>query len=341
MRKRLIAALLAAVLLLTGCSTAGQNKVNRYNASFLNIFDTVTTIVGYAETEDEFKKTAEDVRDKLLVYHQLFDIYNDYAGIANLKTINDNAGVAPVKVDQKIIDLLKFCRDMSAASDGAVNIAMGSVLSLWHDAREAGIDDPDNAVLPDKAALAEAATHTSFDTIIIDEAASTVYISDPAERLDVGAVAKGWAVERVCEDSPDGLLVSVGGNVKATGPKADGTDWVAGIQNPDDANAYLNTVYVRDVSVVTSGDYQRYYTVGGVRYHHIIDQSTLFPASYWRSVTILCRDSGLADALSTALFTLPQDKGQALLDKFDAEALWMDMSGQLIYSPGFKDYIKN
>ena len=145
----------------------------------------------------------------------------------------------------------------------------------------------------------------------------------------------------MCEDSPDGLLVSVGGNVKATGPKADGTDWVAGIQNPDDANAYLNTVYVRDVSVVTSGDYQRYYTVGGVRYHHIIDQSTLFPASYWRSVTILCRDSGLADALSTALFTLPQDKGQALLDKFDAEAMWMDMSGQLIYSPGFKDYIKN
>ena len=340
MKKRIIALLLSLVFVLTGCQAAEKNDLKRYNASFLDTFDTVTTIVGYAKSEDEFKKTAEDMRDILVTYHQLFDIYNDYTGIANIKTINDNAGIAPVKVDKKIIDLLLFCREMNASTGGSVNVAMGSVLSLWHNAREAGINDPENAALPSRAALEEAAKHTSFDSIIIDEAASTVFITDPAMSLDVGAVAKGWAVERVSEELPAGLLLSVGGNVKSTGPKPDGADWVAGIQNPDNPDAYLNTVYVKNVSVVTSGDYQRYYTVDGVRYHHIIDSTTLMPASYWRCVTILCEDSGLADALSTALYNLPQDKGQALLDKYGAEALWMDLSGQIFYSPGFNNYIK-
>lgn len=110
---------------------------------------------------------------------------------------------------------------------------------------------------------------------------------------------------------PAGLLISVGGNVCATGPKPEtGQPWVVGIQNPDAPEEYLHTIYVEDFSVVTSGDYQRYFTVDGVAYHHIIDPDTLFPADYWRSVTILCPDSGLADALSTALFTLPQQEGR-------------------------------
>ena len=92
--------------------------------------------------------------------------------------------------------------------------------------------------------------------------------------------------------------------------------------------------------MVTSGDYQRYYTVDGMRYHHIIDPDTLLPAAYWRSVTIVCADSGLADALSTALFTLPQEEGQALLNRWDAQAMWVDASGQQFYSPGFSDLIR-
>ena len=92
--------------------------------------------------------------------------------------------------------------------------------------------------------------------------------------------------------------------------------------------------------MVTSGDYQRYYTVNGVRYHHIIDPDTLFPAGYWRSVTILCTDSGLADGLSTALYTLDQAAGQALLDRYGAEAMWVDAQGQEFFSPGFSRSIR-
>lgn len=141
--------------------------------------------------------------------------------------------------------------------------------------------------------------------------------------------------------APDGLLLSVGGNVRATGPKPGGENWVVGIQAPGgESGAFLHTLYVRDVSVVTSGDYQRYYTVGGVRYHHIIDPTTCRPAAYWRAVTVLCADSGLADALSTALFTLPQAEGQALLDRYGAEAMWVDASGGEVFSPGFSAYLR-
>ena len=336
---------LLLLLLLAGCTgtpaATPSPGLTRYEATFLTLFDTVTTIKGYAADEAEFQAIAQEIHDGLLEYHQLYDIYNEYPGVVNLKTANDAAGGPPVKVEQPILDLLLFCREVYTETEGMVNAAMGSVLSLWHEAREAGINDPEHAALPDRAALEEAALHTDFSAVVIDEEASTVQITDPETRLDVGAIAKGYAVEQVCRQAPAGLLVSVGGNVRATGPKADGQPWVVGIQSPDgDGEDFLHTLELSQGSVVTSGDYQRYYTVDGVRYHHIIDPATLSPAAYWRSVTIVCADSGLADALSTALFTLPQAEGQALLDRWDAQAMWVDASGQQFYSPGFSDLIR-
>lgn len=337
-RKILAAALL--ICLLTGCAApTAQSGPTVYEATFLTLFDTVTTIKGAARSEDAFSDIAQSIHDELLRYHQLFDIYNDYEGLNNIKTINDQAGIAPVVVDEAIIELLTDCREYYELTGGKVNVAMGSVLHLWHVARNAGIDDIANAKLPDMDALEEAAKHTSFDSIVIDEAASTVYISDPDARLDVGAVAKGWAAQRAAEHAPEGLLLSVGGNVCATGPKSEGTPWVIGVQNPDGGD-YLHTLYVSGGSVVTSGDYQRAYMVDGKMYHHIIDPETLMPSEYWRSVTIVCDDSGLADALSTALFLMPQSEGQALLDQCGAMAMWVDAEGGIYYSPGFEELIR-
>ena len=340
--KRLISLILAACLLLSGCNKKPEQK--KYNATYLTLFDTVTTIVGFADSEAAFTAQAQKIHDALLVYHQLFDIYTDYEGINNLKTINDNAGIAPVKVDEKIILLLKGCKSYFEFTGGKVNVAMGSVLRLWHEARNDGINDPANAYLPDADALAEAAKHTDPNNIIIDEEASTVYLADPQMRLDVGAIAKGWAAEEVAEAAPAGLLISVGGNVCATGPKdTSGTPWVIGIENPDGGD-YLHTIYVGSGSVVTSGDYQRAYGVDGKVYHHIIDPNTLFPSAYWRSVTIVCPQSTLADALSTALFLLPLEEGQALLDKAasmgGAEAMWVDANGNIYYSDNFQAMIR-
>ena len=335
MKRKACSLLLAVLLLLTGCAgEAAPAEQTRYEASFLSLFDTVTTMVGYADSEEAFRATAQSIHDELLVYHQLFDIYNDYPGINNLKTVNDQAGSAPVKVDRKIIDLLLFCKEMEQATKGMVKVAMGSVLSLWHAARTDGLNNPAAAALPDRDALEAAAGHTDLDAVCIDEAASTVYLSDPDMRLDVGAVAKGYAVEQVCRNAPEGLLISVGGNVCSTGPKPDGSAWVVGLQNPD-GEGNLHTIYTESGAVVTSGDYQRYYTVDGVTYHHIIDPQTLMPGTKWRTVSVLCQDSGIADALSTALFLLTQEEGQQLLEQFDAEAMWLDADGNEYFSPGF------
>ena len=319
--------LLILCFLLGGCAPAAQKQ---YNAVYLDLFDTVTTIIGSGDSEEQFRQEAQKIYEQFLVYHRLFDIYSDYEGINNLKTVNDQAGIAPVKVDSAIIELLLDCKAYYELTDGKVNAAMGSVLKLWHEARNHGIENPDDAKLPDGDALAQAAEHISFKSIVIDEKASTVYISDPKASLDVGAIAKGWAAQRVAENAPKWMLISVGGNVCATGAKADGSAWVVGVQNPD-GGEYLRKISITDGAVVTSGDYQRTYTVDGKQYHHIIDPATGMPSTYWRSVTVVCADSALADALSTALFVLPLEEGKALAEECGAEVLWLDADG-IVYT---------
>lgn len=341
--KRIFGIFLIFSLLLTGCSVpaATADNTRQYTATFLNLFDTVTTIIGRAESEEAFKEKAQAIHDDLLYYHERFDIYNDYEGLNNIKTINDNAGIAPVKVDQAIIDLLLDCKEFYDLTGGKVNVMMGSVLRLWHEARSDGINDPPHAALPSMEALREAAGYCGFELLQINAEASTAYITDPNARLDVGAVAKGWATQQAAENAPEGMLISVGGNVCATGPKlSDGTPWVIGIQDPDAADKNLHTVFAAKTSVVTSGDYQRAYVVDGKSYHHIIDPETLMPAGYWRSVSVICPDSGLADALSTALFLMDLDAGRELAEQSGAEVLWVAADGTEYQTHGFQEMLR-
>jgi len=342
MKKNCVLWLLVVALCLgiAGCGGPGGRK-KQYSATYLTLFDTVTTVVGMDESETAFRKKAQNIHDELLAYHRLFDIYHEYEGLNNLKTVNDRAGITPVKVDRAILELLTDCKRFYELTEGKVNVAMGSVLSLWHEARNAGLADPAGAALPDETALEAAADHMDLSCVVIDEEVSTVFITDKKTRLDVGAIAKGWAVQRVAENAPEGLLISVGGNVVATGPKdSKGSPWVVGIQDPDDADGYLHTVRVTGGAVVTSGDYQRTYTVAGKQYHHIIDPETRMPGEYWSSVTVVCGDSGMADALSTALFLLPLEAGQNLADSCNAQVLWVDSQGIAYMTPGFQKLLR-
>ena len=337
--KRLCALVLTLSMLLCGCTGAGEEQ-KQYSATFLTVFDTVTTIVGRDVSEAAFTEKTQAVHDVLLHYHQLFDIYNEYEGLNNLKTVNDHPGEA-VSVDKAIVDMLLDCKAYYELTGGRVNAAMGSVLRLWHEAREDGLNDFANAYLPDGEALAQAAEHADWDDVLIDEEKLTVTIADPGLRLDVGAIAKGWSVQRAAETAPEGLLISVGGNVCATGPKdSTGTPWVVGVQDPDGGDNYLHTLYLTKGSMGTSGDYQRAYMVDGELYHHIIDPDTLYPGTLWRAVTVVCPDSGLADALSTALFLLPMEEGQKLLDACESTAMWVDAEGNMYYSTGFEELIR-
>lgn len=338
--------LLIAIALLTAACAPRPPRLTRYDAQFLQLFDTITSVVGYSKDKETFTAYAQELHDELKRYHQLYDIYNNYEGINNLKTVNDNAGIRPIVVDQEIIDLIEYARTMDQKTDGKVNIAMGSVLSIWHDYRTEGIDDPEEAQLPPMEALNAASAHTDIQSVIIDRAASTVYLPDPDMSLDVGAIAKGYATEQVCRTlEADGFtqaLVSVGGNIRAIGTKENEEKWSVGIQNPDTASdtKYLHNIKITDMSLVTSGSYQRYYTVDGKPYHHIINPETLMPWNEYASVSILCKDSGMADALSTAVFNMNLEEGKALIEETKGtEALWIYPDGAEVYSSGFQAYL--
>ena len=183
---------------LFACDSSGKKKdLQKYSCNIWDSFDTVITVMAFCESEEEFRKIESASGELFREYNQLFDIYNDYEGIANIKTINDNAGVAPVKVSEDIIRLIYLGKNLYEETDGNVNIAFGSVLKIWHDAREAAEADPDKAYVPDADMLREAAKHCNIDDVVVDEAAGTVYLADPEMSLDVGSIAKGYATERV------------------------------------------------------------------------------------------------------------------------------------------------
>lgn len=336
------------ILILISLTSCKEKELVRYESEFIILFDTVTRIVGFAHSKEEFKEYAQVIYDNLKEYHQLYDIYNDYEGINNIKTINDNAGIKPVKVDQRIIDLLKFSKEVYEKTNGETNIAFGAVLKIWHEYRTEGIDDPDNASLPPIEELKKAAEHTNIEDIIIDEKASTVFLRDPLMSLDVGAVAKGYATEQVSkivrEKGLTSGLLSVGGNVRAINNNiVTGDSWNVGVQDPNSprGQSILKLVKIDDMSMVTSGDYERYYVVNGEKYNHIIDKDTLYPAEYFSAITIICEDSGIADALSTATFAMPFEEGMEFINSLpDTEAMWVFTDGTIKYSENFESYIK-
>ena len=342
---RAVAVSLVLMVLFACCGCSGLRK-ERYSSSFFDTFDTLVTVYGYTKDATEFNEYMGLAHSRFIELHEMFDIYNDYEGVNNIKTINDKAGIEPVKVRSEIIGLLKEAKRLYAETGGRVNIAMGSVLRVWHDYREAGLADPELAELPSYDRLQEAGRHTDLDKVIIDEQTGTVYIEDALLRLDVGAIAKGYACQLVKQELTEAgfesFVISAGGNVCTAGePAEEGqTAWLVGIQNPDTQAAaeIVDTLEVRDKSVVTAGGYQRYYTVNGERYHHIIEKDTYMPANYYESVTVIGDDSGVADFLSTTLFLMPLDEGKALAKEMNVDAMWIFRDGSFDNTDGYRQY---
>ena len=348
MKKRLLIIFLSVLLLLqmpilSSC-TRQKQKFSTYS---LDYFDTVTTIIGYADSQAEFDGVANTIIDELGEYHKLFTIYQSFDGTQNLCTVNalTNGVHSTVTVDERIVDMLLYAKEMYTLTDGKVNIAMGSVLSIWHDCRQEAISDPSAAKLPPIELLEAASGHTDINDLVIDKEACTVTLTDPGMTLDVGAIAKGYAVEMAArsleERGISGYIINVGGNVRAIGPKPDGGKWTAGIEDPEDTTGeYVAYLELSSEALVTSGSYQRYYVVNGNKYHHIIDPVTLMPAEGFLSVSVVCSSSALGDALSTALFCMTLAEGMALIASLDGvEAMWVTQDGTKHFSDNFESYI--
>ena len=326
---RRIGLLLTALLLcalLSGCE-----RVEKYEQARYDLFDTVCRVSAYAESEDAFLRRAEPMWRRLEQIHRALDPYHGYEGLYNLYYVNLHAAEAPVRAEDALFDMLLWYRDNRLEAGETVNIAMGAVLNLWHDAREAG------GPPPSEEALRAAAAHTDFDDVILDEAARTVFFADPLLRLDFGAVGKGYAAREALKELGAGAaLVNLGGNVACAGAP-DGRDfWRVAVQSPFSASESLGILRVRDESVVTSAVNQRFFEWEGTRYHHLIDPETLMPASLYASVTVVCADSALADLLSTRLFLLPIEESRAAAEEAGADALWVLPNGETLMTDGFR-----
>ncbi|MGX8692895.1 MAG: FAD:protein FMN transferase [Clostridia bacterium] len=351
--KQICAILLLLALLpaLAGCGTDGTESaapeaIEPKGKVYYSYFDTVSYVYDYAgDSAERFDDRSAEVSHILQEYHELFDIYHEYAGVTNLCSLNKAAGGKAMELDPRLIDFLLDARELYDTTGGEMNVMLGAVLRLWHDCREAASDDPANASVPPEEALREAYAHTDIGLLEINAEKHTARISDPQASIDVGALGKGYAVERAAEwlerDGAAGYVLNVGGNIRCIGTRPDGSGWVTAIRNPDtSAEDYALRLRIADTACVTSGVYERFFTVEGVRYHHIIDKDTLLPAAYYDSLTVVTKDSGLADALSTALFCMPWEESRALAEKLGAEALWIFPDGEQRMTPGFEGLIQ-
>jgi thiamine biosynthesis lipoprotein len=343
-----LAAALAALALMAAQSwhkndrESAQEEFRKFSLEFFDTFDTLVSFTAFAKNEAEFQEYAKIFHDEMVRLHRLFDVYNSYEGLINMKTLNDNAGGVPLHVDPAIAALLETAKDAYEDTEGAVNVALGPVLAVWHDLRERA-SAKDDVSIPTPAELSAAAFHVSVHDVVIDQERSTVFLRYNDMRLDVGALGKGFAVQSAVELlRASGLksgLINAGGNVAVIGTPLDGREtWSIGVRAPNgtsEKNELLDILYLSEGAVVTSGNDQRYFTVAGRRYHHIIDPQTLYPANGVNSVTVLHPNSTTADILSTAAFILPIDKARPLIARHGAEAIWLLSNGTKFATPGY------
>ncbi len=327
MRKYILKLLICGLFFASACA---KKEIHTYSDTDpLAGFDTLFSYSESTYDKNLFHAHFEAGRELFFHYSSLFDIYNNYQKLNNLKTVNDNAGKQPVKVDPEIIEMLKLAQDFYRYSDGKFDVTIGALTRVWHDYRENGIllnSEGKKAPVPEKKELEKAYGCHGWDQVEINEEDSTVFLKQDCMALDVGGIAKGYAAEKIAlalekEKAVSGN-VNAGRNLRTIGTKPDGSAWRIGIADPNSetGESIMIVSIPGSMSFVTSGDYERFY-IGedGRSYHHIVDPDTLFPADYYRSVTVITEDSGAADCLSTALFTMSVEDGKKTVEAYEAE----------------------
>ncbi len=311
-------------------------RLVRYTATFWGVFDSVITLTASVPTREEFDWYLDLADDSFTEYHAFYDRFSESDAIVNLRKVNQEAGQGAIEVEEPLFSLLAYAEKGYRRSMGTVSPSFGPVTELWRRAILSGDRQP-----PTDQALAQAARYIDPKGLMLDPAGRSVTLDDPAMLLDVGAVAKGYATERVAKAlSSAGLsrfALSSGGNIRCGAPPDGRSCWEIGVQSPDEAIlsnvASLATLRLCDRAVSTSGDYQRFFWYErdetARRAHHIIDSATLFPGERYRSVTVACDSAADADLFSTALFLLDQEKGEELAERENLAVLWVLPDGKI------------
>ena len=249
--------------------------------------------------------------------------------------INRSAGEGWAKVSSETLEVIKKAQEISELSEGSFDITVGPLTQLWRIAREKGIP-PSTKDVKEKLDL------VNFRDVSIDREGK-VFLKKKGMAVDLGGIAKGYAVDRTFELLRSlgykNLIVNAGGDLRVGGTK-NNQPWSIGIQDPRVSQKIMAKVLVSDTAVATSGDYEKFFIHQDKRYHHIFNPKDGFPTEGCQSVTVVCKDGITADALATAVFVLGPEKGYALCQRLEGvECLIVDKEGKIKFSPGLKGRI--
>lgn len=241
----------------------------------------------------------------------------------------NHADGSPVEVDARTAELLSIALSYASLSDGLVDPTIGTLSDLW------SFGDTNEGIVPSREDIEEALSHIDYTKVKLS--GNTVTLLDPKARLDLGFIAKGYIADKLKEfltkNGAENGIINLGGNVLTIGTKPDGSDYHIGVQKPfAETGTALTTLTVRDRSLVSSGNYERYFEKDGILYHHILSTRDGYPVnSGLNGVTIISENSVDGDALSTLCFILGYEKGRKLIDSLtDTEAVFISDAGELI-----------
>ena len=307
----LISMLVILSLSITGCSIPADKNATLQDT--IIAFDTVVTITLYGTDDSD---ALEGAMELCRSYEKLFSRTVEGSDVYRI----NHAGGEPVCVSPETITLIRRSVSYSELTDGAIDITIAPVKDLWD--FSSTDKDADISDLPNEQLLSDALSHVDYRVIQYDPDACTVTLTDPEAQIDLGFIAKGYIADKVKEylvsRNITSATINLGGNVLTIGSKPDGTPFKIGIQKPFETDTAIDVVSVSGQSVVTSGIYERYFQIGDVIYHHILDPKTGYPVSNdLLSVTIISDSSMEGDALSTTCLMLGLNDARTLVEGMD------------------------
>jgi thiamine biosynthesis lipoprotein len=258
-------------------------------------------------------------------------LMSTYKPDSEVSRVNARAATAPVAISVELFNLLQTAQEYSRLSNGVFDITYASVGYLY---------DYRNHVHPNGQAIAAALPSVDYRQLKFDPVAHTVAFGKPGMRIDLGGIAKGYSVDRGIDllkaQGIDRAMVNAGGDTRVMGDRF-GKPWMIGIRHPDRKDEYVLRVPLEDAAFSTSGDYERFFEEGGVRYHHILDPKTGLSPHGVRSVTIIASNATRTDGLSKTVFILGPEKGLAFINALaDADAIVIAADGKVSYSKGLQ-----
>ncbi len=264
---------------------------------------------------------------------RLEKIMSNFIPTSELSRINQQAGKAPVPISRELFWVIQRSLFFSKLSDGAFDISFASVGKLWNFR---------SGILPIPETVQEQLPFVNYRKIRLDEKSSTVFLQDPQMEIGLGGIGKGYAMDRAMAVLMDhgirNAMVMAGGDTLIKGRKGN-EPWRVGLRDPNKEDGILAVLPLEDQAISTSGDYERFFIKDGVRYHHILDPKTGYPAKLCRSVTILAQDATTSDALTKPVFILGPKKGLAFIKQLEGvEAIIVDDQGKIHLSSGLATY---